>query len=88
MTGLIGLMSGIKFFTEKQCKCGSYFYGDSNECDVCWFKDKVVIVENCRIEESIGRCKEYLAGKCSLCLNITSQLNWSGWKRISYVNRS
>jgi ribosomal protein L37E len=87
MTGTFGLKSGIISLKPLKCrKCGKQFYGkDEYYCEDCWIEENRVIVGNCLIENCEGRCQEYLEGKCNLCLNITSDLDWEGWKRVKYV---
>jgi len=88
-TGQSWPRSGKILLRAKTCKsCGCRFYGSDEVCEDCWTEYHTLIVDNCMIEESEGRCDEYYKGTCEKCLDITAALDWKGWKRVKYVNKN
>ena len=53
----------------------------TKECEKC--SKRRVNINGCEIEESKGRCEEYLKGICSDCLEFCAINNWIGWRKIN-----
>ena len=64
----------------KTCpQCGQII--TTKYCEKC--SKKKATIGNCEIEESKGRCKEHMQGKCSKCLEFCAINDWTGWRKIN-----
>lgn len=88
MTGLNGETRGWTSLRITSCKhCEKIIYGTEDCCEECWEHYNKTIVGCCLVENAEGRCPEYYKGICEKCLDVAAGLDWSGWKRVKYVNK-
>lgn len=83
-TGLFGFQNGLRFLRAKRCKCGRFFNGAGEKCDICYRNDNYITVHECTIENVEGRCEE--GDSCphyNECLTKAANKNWEGWSKIN-----